>query len=112
MVESEVSNAFVVGCPNQFFGIDEHGCPAREQADFTAVRQRLLAEGYDCVVTDSSLGEHSGIWCVLDPSRLRIIGEMTPDQAVEADSQAEYENVTFSGSGILFPENDAEPPTP
>lgn len=74
VVESEVSNAFVVNT-SQFFSILSMAVQPVSKPTSPRCVSVSWPRSYDCVVTDSSLGEHSGIWCVLDPSRLRIIGD-------------------------------------
>ena len=109
VVEAELSRAFVVTSYNEFFGTDVHGDNERSHDDFGAARRRIAAEGFDCVVTDGCLDEHAGIWCVLDPARLRVGGEMTPVQALEADSASRYDDVGMGGDGILFPARSLMP---
>ena len=105
VVEADVSRAMVLSHSCDFFGIDEEGNQVREAGEFAERREALMAEGWHAVCTDSGMfdDDGSGVWVVLDPSRLRVVGSMTLDEARESDACADYGGVEMTG-GDVFPD--------
>lgn len=67
----------------RFFGYDENGNSIVSKAQFADHRQRLLAEGYDAIEYQDS---EQTICVVLDPSKLRILAQITEEEALALDA--------------------------
>lgn len=100
VVEADVERAALVTSRECFIGRSEEGEFAFDldfmttREEFVGERLRLEAEGYHAIALDCAGDDLSECWAVFDPKRLRVIGEMSVDEAYEADS-SEVDGVEF-----------------
>jgi hypothetical protein len=110
VVEVDLESVVVISSPEDFFGqVDDDMFLGADH--FAAIRQRLLVDGREAVV--GANGTTAGIWVVLDPTRIRIVGQMTVDEAYDAESASEYDGVEMSDKGAeMFDVERFVAPTP
>lgn len=89
VVEAEITKMVLTSDATEFLGyepgfFDPDTNISRE--DFVAARHTLQSEGFDGVAVDEcSQADVSGTWVIFDPDRLRIVGRLTLEEAVEAE---------------------------
>lgn len=98
IVEVEVSRMALVGDVLEFLGYHpeffdpETNIPREE---YVAARLKLEAAGYDGVAMDECwMDDLTGTWVMFDPSKLRIVGSLTVDEAMDAE-RSDFEGVLF-----------------
>lgn len=104
VVEASIERALLTWNSNDFFGTDEHGEQILDTDAFAARREALRADGYDAVCTEGGMfdDDGAGVWVVLDPQRLRVVGEMSLAEAADSEATADYEAVAIV-AGEIFP---------
>lgn len=87
IVEADVGRVALVDDQCSFYGRDIDGelDLGLTRWDFAAARERLMAEGFCALATDIADDDLTGAWVVLDPSRLRIVGELSVDEAMDME---------------------------
>lgn len=103
IVEADVSRALLTFSSNDFFGLDGEGNQVEHHEDFAARREALLADGWDAVCTEGGTFDEdgAGVWVILDPARLRVVGEMPLDEALESGEESDYSGVEIT-AGTIF----------
>lgn len=103
LAECELSRVLLVSSSNDFFGIDECGNQILKAEAFASARLDLIAQGYDAVCIEGDIfdGGGAGVWVVLDPSKLRITGTMSLDEASDSDCRSNYEGIELV-PGTIF----------
>lgn len=98
VLDVDIGKAALVDSAEAFLGrgvddaFDFDGNRTREE--FVEARLRLQSEGFHAVAVDSPIEDICGAWCVFDPSRIEIVGEMSVDEAQELDADgAEWDGV-------------------
>lgn len=97
VLDVEIARAAVLSSAEQFLG-RRLDAPFEAQEvtreEFVAARHRLEAEGFHAVVVDSPVEGLCGTWTVFDPACIRIIAEMSVEEAEDMDSDgAEWDGV-------------------
>lgn len=87
VVEADISRIALTSLRSQYLGT----CPASGEqaagrADFAALRAELARQGFDAAATDCEHEDLLGCHAVFDPARLRITGEISPEDAMEMDA--------------------------
>lgn len=124
VVEAEIRRACVCASREDFFGYcaeefadalfllgREAAAAIRREARprFAEARRKLLAEGCDAVAVDDIGDDLAGVWVVLDPARLRIVGRLSPEEAYEAEDLPDLSGIAFDGHFSLTGEGGFGP---
>jgi len=100
VVEADVERAALVTCRDTFIGRPEDGEFAFDfdfmttREEFVGERLRLESEGYHAIALECSGDDLAECWVVFDPKRLRVVGELSVDEAYDAGS-SEVDGVEF-----------------
>jgi len=90
VVEADIRKAALCTSRDAFIGRSEDEdfdfdlMTTREE--FVAERLRLQAEGYDAMALDCEAADLTECWAVFDPRSLTIVGELSIEQAYDAES--------------------------
>ncbi|NTF18179.1 hypothetical protein G6L37_07150 [Agrobacterium rubi] len=79
----------------------------RTRSEFVERRLELQAMGFDAVATsETELSEVDSCWAVFDPARIRIIGEMSVEEAddLDLDEGFQFDGIEFDAV-VLFPQD-------
>ena len=112
IVEVDVSKVAVVDSAADYLGRDPEIFDVeanRTRSEFVERRLDLQARGFEAVATsETEMSEVDSCWAVFDPARIRIIGEMSPDEAdeMEPDEGFQFDGIEFEGI-VLF-ENEPD----
>jgi hypothetical protein len=89
VVEVDICRAALVDSVEEFLGrphdmpLDPEGTRTREE--FVAARHELEALGFEAVALDTAMEDLVGTWVVFDPEKVRIVGRLTVDEAIELE---------------------------
>lgn len=117
VVEAEIERAALIGSVEDFLGRPMDlplGCEgARSREDFVAARMELEAKGFDAVALDTAIDDLVGTWVVFEPSRVRIAGSLSVDEAwvlEEENAGPGWKDVDLV-STVLFGDDPASSPS-
>jgi len=107
IVEVDVAKVAVIDSAADYLGRDPEVFDVetnRTRSEFVERRLELQAMGFEAVATsETELSEVDSCWAVFDPARVRIVGELSPDEAdeMEADDGFQFDGVEFEGIALF-----------
>ncbi|WP_327211366.1 hypothetical protein [Rhizobium leguminosarum] len=99
VVEAELSRVALVSSAVDYLGRDVEIFDVetnRSREEFVARRHELQDQGFDAVATEeTALDDISGCWAVFDPTRLSIIGRLSPQVAEDLEADTFFPEIDF-----------------
>lgn len=112
IVEADVTKVGITNSAEDYLGRDPmifDNATNQTREAFVLRRLELQDEGFDAFATEETeMGDVSGCWAVFDPTRLKIVGRITVEEAEELEVDPYFPEVDFEEI-TLFP-HDAPAP--